>query len=104
MYLSVGTARPQIGGNKMSVSRRCEIFKAVDNKFYLILGKFEHAEELADCNTYGPFGSAEKVETWIEENESNPGGCWIDNSGTRPVPANVFSPRVFNNDPYFRPF
>jgi hypothetical protein len=45
----------------MSMSRHCVFYKAPNEKWYLELGDFEHAEE-QDSTTYGPFGSLELAE------------------------------------------
>lgn len=71
----------------MSCQRRCDIWKATDGQWYMLLGKFEHAEEEEDCEAFGPFSSEEKAEGELE-NHSNPGGFSTDDSGTRPPPAN----------------
>jgi len=68
----------------MSQSRHCEIYKAVNQKWYLELGDFEHAEG-DDSTTYGPFDTYTAVERELE-NHSNPGGWSKDESGTQPVP------------------
>jgi len=66
----------------MSCSRRCEIVKAKDQKWYLVLGKFEYAHNMSDCTVYGPFASEEKAEAELD-NHSNPGCISTDDSGTR---------------------
>jgi hypothetical protein len=39
----------------MSWTRRCDIFRATDDKWYLILGNHEYSEDDKDCSCYGPF-------------------------------------------------
>jgi hypothetical protein len=71
----------------MSTQRRCDIFKAVDGKWYMHLGNFEYAYEPVDCTTYGPFPSEEAALKELD-NHSNPGGWNSDDSGTCAVPKN----------------
>lgn len=68
----------------MSQSRHCEIYKAVNQQWYLELGDFEHAEQY-DSTTYGPFDSYESAYKELD-NHSNPGSISTDESGTMPVP------------------
>lgn len=73
------------------MSRRCDIFKAVDNQWYVLLGNFEHAHELEDCTCYGPFTDQPAADAELEFH-SNPGSMWVDANGTRPVPKKVSPP------------
>lgn len=66
----------------MSCSRRCEIVKAKDSRWYLVLGKFEYTYDMNDCTVYGPFATQEKAEAELD-NYSNPGAISYDDSGTR---------------------
>lgn len=72
----------------MSMSRRCDIFKATDEKWYMILGDIEYAEEIEDCTTYGPFSSQEAVLAELDNNHSNPGSFNCDSSGKATPPIN----------------
>jgi len=69
----------------MSQSRHCAFFPATNNKWYMELGDFEHAEDASDCTTYGPFDSLELAEKELD-NHSNPGSSWTD-TNIRPVPT-----------------
>ena len=69
----------------MSQSRHCEIYKAVNQKWYLELGDFEYAES-EDSTTYGPFESYESAYKELD-NHSNPGSLCTDESGKQPVPT-----------------
>ena len=69
----------------MSQSRHCEIYKAVNQKWYLELGDFEYADH-ADSTTYGPFESYESAYKELD-NHSNPGSLCTDESGKQPVPT-----------------
>ena len=71
----------------MSVSRKCFIGKAIDEKWYMQLGNFEHAYYKEDCTFYGPFNSQEEAEEELK-NHSNPGSIRVDDSGTLDVPPN----------------
>ena len=65
---------------KMSTQRRCEIIKATDDRWYLILGNFEHAYNIDDCMVKS-FRTED--DAWAEVNKySNPGGGYVDRSGT----------------------
>lgn len=74
----------------MSMQRRCDIWKANDQKWYMVLGDFEYAEETEDCTTYGPFDTEAKLMQELD-NHSNPGGYSYDDSGTLPPPKKVQS-------------
>ena len=65
----------------MSSVRRCEIIKATNSKWYLVLGNFEHAYDPRDCSVYGPFDTEKQVKVELYSH-SNPGGGWCDISGT----------------------
>ena len=69
----------------MSQSRHCEIYKAVNQKWYLELGDFEYADHV-DSTTYGPFDTFEAANKELD-NHSNPGCMSRDDSGTQPVPT-----------------
>lgn len=73
----------------MSLSRKCQIFKATDNQFYMQLGNFEYAEDPQDCTTYGPTKTADEMEKFLFDNFSNPGSISFDDSGTIPTPKNA---------------
>jgi hypothetical protein len=70
----------------MSQARLCDIFKATDQKWYMLLGDREYAYDQDECTLYGPFNSEEAVHKELN-NHSNPGGMSVDNTGTRPVPS-----------------
>jgi hypothetical protein len=72
----------------MSCRRRCDIWKATDGKWYMLLGKFEDADEENDCDAFGPFSSEEAAGRELR-NHSNPGGFTTDDSGTRPPPKKI---------------
>ena len=59
--------------------------------WYLTLGDFEHAEEDSDCTQFGPFCSQQAAEKYLN-NFSNPGGAYIDKSGSLAPPANPNKP------------
>jgi hypothetical protein len=89
----------------MSMARRCDIWLATDNQFYMLLGNYEYAHDEKDCTAFGPFASEEKA--WEElEFHSNPGGGNIDRSGKRPPPTNPEKPSAekFHNEPPFAAF
>jgi len=69
----------------MSMSRHCAFYKAPNQKWYLELGDFEHAES-QDSTTYGPFDTLELAEKELN-NHSNPGSSWTDEFNQRPVPT-----------------
>ena len=75
----------------MSMSRRCDFFKAVNGKWYVRLGNFEYAHDAEDCTIYGPFDSEQAAEGELEHH-SNPGCSCTDDSGTAPVPKDVEPP------------
>ena len=77
----------------MSCQRRCDVWKATDGEWYMLLGKFEHAEEREDCEAFGPFSSDESAHEYRRKNHSNPGGFVLDDSGTRPPPEKITNPR-----------
>jgi hypothetical protein len=77
----------------MSMQRRCDVWKATDGQWYMLLGKFEHAEEEGDCDTFGPFSSEEAVLSYLRKSHSNPGGYSGDDSGTQPPPKKITTPR-----------
>ena len=77
----------------MSMQRRCDVWKATDGKWYMLLGKFEHAEEEEECDSFGPFSSPEATTRYLHNNHSNPGGFSEDDSGTRPPPSAITQPR-----------
>ena len=79
-----------------STSRYCEIFKATNGRWYLLLGDFEYAE-WEDSTAYGPFSSENAADNYIR-NFSNPGALDVDDSGTKPPPTK--SP---NGRPVVRP-
>ena len=66
----------------MSQSRRCEIIKATNNRWYLVLGNFEYAHNDWDCTVYGTFNSEDSVWDYIHGHFANPGGGSIDSDGT----------------------
>lgn len=76
----------------MSCSRRCDVWKATDGKWYMLLGKFEYAED-EDCDSFGPFSSEEATHKYRQDNHSNPGAYNMDDSGTRPPPEKITQPR-----------
>lgn len=69
----------------MSCSRRCDIFKATDSKWYMTLGDFEYAYDDHECSNYGPFASEEATIASLR-NHSNPGSYCTDDSGKSPPP------------------
>ena len=69
----------------MSTSRRCDIYKAKDGKWYMFLGNYEYAWDIEDCTAYGPFADEEAAIKELD-NHSNPGGWVTDKSGTREAP------------------
>lgn len=75
----------------MSMSRRCDFFKAVNGKWYVELGNREYAYDHHDCTIYGPFDSEEAAEGELEHH-SNPGSSSSDDRGVRPVPEHVEPP------------
>ncbi len=75
----------------MSMSRRCDFFKAVDQKWYVRLGNFEYAHDIEDCTVFGPFETEQAANGELKYH-SNPGGSSTDSSGTAPVPKNVTRP------------
>ena len=77
----------------MSQVRRCDVWKATDGSWYMLLGRFEHAEDEEDCDSFGPFSSSEAAFNHVTRNYSNPGGYDEDGSGTRPPPARITVPR-----------
>ena len=66
------------------MQRRCDIFKATDDQWYVLLGNFEYAEETEECTCYGPFVSQAAAEGELEYH-SNPGGYSTNPHGKRPV-------------------
>lgn len=73
----------------MSCQRRCEIWKATDNQYYVIVGDFEHAYDEADCSAFGPFESEDDAfDGACRSGPGNPGGYDLDDGGTRPPPTN----------------
>lgn len=64
----------------MSMMRRCDIWKATDGKWYMFLGRFEHAEEFHECDIFGPFKSKAAVMAELDRH-SNPGAFCLDDSG-----------------------
>lgn len=78
----------------MSCMRRCDIWKATDGKFYLLLGNFEHANDDEDCTAYGPFADEEQAfQRACNTGPGNPGGSDTDESGTQPPPLVFERPR-----------
>ncbi len=77
----------------MSCQRRCDVWKATDGRWYMALGRFEHADDDEDCDFLGPFSSAEAATRHLFQNYSNPGGYGEDDSGTMPPPAKATVPR-----------
>lgn len=75
----------------MSEMRKCEVFKAENQKYYLVLGNHEGAYESHECTTYGPFASSDAAVDAIDY-FSNPGSIWEDHKGSRPVPSDVQAP------------
>jgi hypothetical protein len=73
----------------MSCRRRCDFWKATDGKWYMLLGKFEDADEESDCEAFGPFSSSDAAQTYLRNNHSNPGSFSEDDSGTRPPPKKL---------------
>jgi hypothetical protein len=69
----------------MSFQRHCEIYKAVDGRFYVDLANEEYGG-VEDCTTYGPFATEQEANGELEHH-SNPGGLYVDLDGTRPVPT-----------------
>ena len=81
----------------MSMQRRCDIMRCTDLKWYMILGDFEHAEEIADCSIYGPFETKQQV--WKElENHVNPGGASTDDTCTLAPPKKFVQGRTIRLD------
>lgn len=80
----------------MSMSRRCDIFKAVDGKWYMLLGKFEYAQDAEDCQAFGPYNSPDEAEAELQDH-SNPGCVNFDDSGIRLVPQNPFKSKPYSN-------
>ena len=80
----------------MSVSRYCSIEKVQDGSWYLVLGNEEYADR-SDSTTYGPFRSESAANEYLDDNFSNPGGFWVDDSGRRPVPSRAVSPSRSSN-------
>ena len=78
----------------VSEQRRCNVFKAVDAQWYLVLGKFEYAERDEDCMLFGPFRDQDEAETEIT-NHSNPGAWSVDDRGVVPVPVGAVKPSSF---------
>lgn len=76
----------------MSQQRRCDFVKAVDRRWYITLGDFEHAYDDLDCTVYGPFPTQENAHQYLVARFRNPGGSTTDDSGTAPVPPNVVQP------------
>lgn len=72
----------------MSMQRRCEIIRATDNKWYVILGCWEYANDKRDCSVHGGFLSEERAIQEIDK-FPNPGGWHCDNSGTV-SPAEIY--------------
>jgi hypothetical protein len=81
----------------MSQARKCHIFKAVDGKWYMILGDREYAYEEHECTNYGPYDSEHEVHDELEYH-ANPGSYTTDDSGTKPVPSNPIKPK--HNNPF----
>ena len=77
----------------MSQVRRCDIWKAGDEKYYMLLGDHEYAEDRCDCTAYGPFESKEATVGELEFH-SNPGGWNTDESGTKPPPEKPQPPTL----------
>jgi GNAT superfamily N-acetyltransferase len=67
-----------------SMQRHCEIYKAMNGKWYLELADREY-EEYDKATTYGPFDSQESADKYLDR-FSNPGGMGISDSGRHPVP------------------
>lgn len=85
----------------MSLRRYCEMMKAKDQKWYLLIGDdFEDAGP-EDSTAHGPFASESKTERYLEDNFSNPGGLEIDDSGTQDVPSDVKKPQRNSLGPRF---
>jgi hypothetical protein len=80
----------------MSQQRRCDVWKANNGKWYLMLGDFEYAEEESDCTTYGPFNDYDDVELELD-NHSNPGGQWVDESGEKDPPTRPKRPSGYRS-------
>ncbi|MBI6883092.1 hypothetical protein [Pseudomonas putida] len=77
----------------MSVLHRCDIWKATDSQWYMLVGDFEHASEPEDCTTYGPFNEEEDAYQFACSRLGNPGGYMLDASGSAPVPNECVRPR-----------
>jgi hypothetical protein len=71
---------------KASSSRHCSFYKAKDGNWYMELAPNEYGE-YEDADTYGPFGSEEAAEKFLDDGFSNPGGWDSDSSGRREVPT-----------------
>lgn len=70
----------------MSCQRYCGIYKATSGKWYLELAPQEYGQ-IHDAYCYGPFRSEAEADKYLHRNFSNPGGCEIDDSGTRTEPT-----------------
>lgn len=76
----------------MSLRRYCEIYKATDQNWYLLIGdEFEDAGP-EDSSAHGPFASEDAAEEYRVNNFPNPGGYEIDDSGTQEPPKDVRRP------------
>ena len=70
----------------MSVSRHCSFYKATNGKWYMELSDREYSGQ-EEATTYGPFASYEAADKYLRDGFSNPGGHWMDDSGTHEVPT-----------------
>ena len=67
----------------MSMERRCDIWKATDGQWYIILGQWEYSYDDHECACHGPFESEKALEDWrFQFGGPNPGGGNWDDSGT----------------------
>ena len=81
----------------MSQLRRCDMYKATDGLWYLILGDSEYAYDDWNSTCYGPFTDVPAIDAYIRSNHSNPGQCCTDDSGSQQPPDEVVSPvRKYN--------
>jgi hypothetical protein len=81
--------------NRTVCRRKCEIWKATDGQWYMLLGKWQNAIDKSDCDSFGPFSSSKETQEYLryyysECRNADPGGFFEDDSGTRPPPKKAY--------------
>ncbi len=63
----------------MSLQRECRIVENEPGKWFLLLAQHEHGTlEEGPASATGPFKTSDDAEEYLHDNETNPGGCSID--------------------------